>query len=108
MSSGGYYIEDAKNCGLYSHSPRTHKTSYDHAAAASYCVSNGPGAPPQFSNSGVLRMLLELERCYGLGMDALVTVILEHELYCGLGMDALVAARSWNTHVIIVWAWMLW
>ena len=35
-------------------------------------------------------MLLELERDYGLGMDALVTVC------------------SWNTNGIMVWAWMLW
>ena len=35
-------------------------------------------------------MLLEHERCYGLGMDALVTVC------------------SWNTNVTMVWAWMLW
>ena len=36
------------------------------------------------------RMLLEHERCYGLGMDALVTVC------------------SWNTSVVMVWAWLLW
>ena len=37
-----------------------------------------------------LRMLLENDRNYGLGMDALVTVC------------------SWNTNGIMVWAWMLW
>ena len=50
-------------------------------------------------------MLLEHERYYGLGMDALV--IAEHERYYGLGMDALRPACSWNTNVIMVWAWML-
>ena len=91
------------------------------------------------------RMLLEHERNYGLGMDALVTVcpwntngimvwawmlwspyalgtrtelwsghgfsghrmLLEHERNYGLGMDALVTACSWNTNGIMVWAWML-
>ena len=58
-------------------------------------------------------MLLEHERYYGLGMDALVSVcaavlwfghgcsgermLLEHEFYYGLGMDALVSVCSWNT-----------
>ena len=32
----------------------------------------------------------------------------EHERYYGLGMDALVRVCSWNTNVIMVWAWMLW
>ena len=32
----------------------------------------------------------------------------EQERYCGLGMDALVTVYSWNTNVIMVWAWMLW
>ena len=36
------------------------------------------------------RMLLEPARNYGLGMDALVSVC------------------SWNLHVLMVWAWMLW
>ena len=91
-------------------------------------------------------MLLEHERYYGLGTDALVIVcscstnvimvwawmlwsshalgartllwfghgcsghrmLCEHERYCGLGMDALVIVCSWNTNVIVVWAWMLW
>ena len=72
-------------------------------------------------------MLLEHERNYGLGMDALVTVwswntngimlghgcpgnrlVFEHERNYGLGMDALVAVWSWNTNAIMVWAWMLW
>ena len=70
-------------------------------------------------------MLLEHERYYGLGMDALVTVcswntnviivrhgcsshrmLLEHERSYGLGMDALVTVCSWNTNVIMVWAWI--
>ena len=92
------------------------------------------------------RMLLERERNYGLGMDALVSVrswnangimvwawmlwsayalgtrrelwfghgcsgqrmLLEHERNYGLGMDALVSVRSWNANGIMVWAWMLW
>ena len=60
------------------------------------------------------RMLLEHERYYGLGsMDALVIacscdrMLLEHERYYGLGMDALRPVCSWNTNVIMVWAWML-
>ena len=91
-------------------------------------------------------MLLEHERNYGLGMDALVTVcswntigfmvcawmlwspcalgtrtelwfghgcsgqrmLLEHERSYGLGMDALVSVCSRNTNGITVWAWMLW
>ena len=91
-------------------------------------------------------MLLEHERNYGLGMDALDTVcswntdgimvwawmlwilyalgtrtelwfghgcsgycmLLEHERNYGLGMDALDTVCSWNTNRIMVWAWMLW
>ena len=92
------------------------------------------------------RMLLEHERNYDLGMDALVSVcswnkngiivwawmlwsayalgtrtelcfghgcsgqrmLLEHERNYVLGMDALVSVCSWNTNGIMVWAWMLW
>ena len=92
------------------------------------------------------RMLLEHERYHGLGMGALATVcswntnvimvwawahwqpyplgrrtlswfghgrignrmLLEHERYHGLGMGALPTVCSWNTNVIMVWAWMLW
>ena len=72
-------------------------------------------------------MLPKHKRCYGLGMDALVTVALEtrtllwfghgctsnhmlskRERYYGLGMDALVTVCSRNTSVILVWAWMYW
>ena len=72
-------------------------------------------------------MLLEHERNYGFGMDALVTVcswntngsmfrhgcsgdrmLLEHERNYGFGMDALVTVCSWNTNGAIVSAWMLW
>ena len=91
-------------------------------------------------------MLLEQERDYGLGMDALVTIcswnrneimvwawmlwspyalgtgtrlwfghgcsghhmLLEQERDYGLGMDALVTICSWNRNEIMVWAWMLW
>ena len=76
-------------------------------------------------------MLLDYERYYGLGMDALVThicswntnvitrvikgghgysddrVLLEHERYSGVGMDALMTVCSRNTNIIEVWARML-
>ena len=32
----------------------------------------------------------------------------EHERNYGLGMDALIIVCSWNTNVMMVWAWMLW
>ena len=35
-------------------------------------------------------------------------MLLEHERYYGMGMGALVTVCSWNTSVIMVWAWMLW
>ena len=35
-------------------------------------------------------------------------MLLEHERYSSLGMDAPVIVCSWNTNVIMVWAWMLW
>ena len=35
-------------------------------------------------------------------------MLLEHERYYGLGMDALGIVCSWTTNVIMVWAWMLW
>ena len=92
------------------------------------------------------RMLLEHERYHGLGMDALATVcswntnvimvwawahcqpyalgtrtlswfghgrignrmLLEHERYHGLGVGALATVCSWNTNVIMVWAWAHW
>ena len=41
-------------------------------------------------------------RCFGQRM------LREHERYYGSGMDALVSVCSWNTNVIMVWAWMLW
>ena len=54
-------------------------------------------------------MLLEHERYYGLGMDALVTVCSWNANFVMffLGMDAVVTVCSWNTNVIMVWAWML-
>ena len=71
------------------------------------------------------RKLLEHERDYGSGMDALVgarmllederimvwawmlgnRLLLEHERNYGLGLDALVPVCSWNTNGIMV-AWM--
>ena len=35
-------------------------------------------------------------------------MLLEHERNFGLGMDALVSVCSWNTSGIMVWAWMHW
>ena len=35
-------------------------------------------------------------------------MLLEHERKYGLGLDALVTAGAWNTNGIMVWAWMLW
>ena len=35
-------------------------------------------------------------------------MLLEHERNYGVGMDALVIVCSWNTNGIMVWAWMLW
>ena len=35
-------------------------------------------------------------------------MLLEHERNYGLGMDALVSVCSWNTSGIMVWPWMLW
>ena len=35
-------------------------------------------------------------------------MLLEHERYYGLGTDALVIVCCSNTNVIMVWAWMLW
>ena len=35
-------------------------------------------------------------------------MLLEHERYSGLGMDALVTVCSWNTNIVMVWAWVLW
>ena len=73
------------------------------------------------------RVLVDHERYYGVGMDALVTVcswttnvimgwawstghrvLVDHERYYGVGKDALVTVCSWTTNVIMVWAWMHW
>ena len=35
-------------------------------------------------------------------------MLLEHERYYGWGMDALVTVFFWITNGIMVWAWMLW
>ena len=35
-------------------------------------------------------------------------MLLEHERNYALGMDALVTACSWNMNGIMLWAWMLW
>ena len=88
----------------------------------------GPRTELWFGHGGSgHRMLLEHERNYGLGMEALVTVcswtrmelwfghggsghrmLFEHERNYGLGMEALVTVCSWNTNGTMVWAWRLW
>ena len=35
-------------------------------------------------------------------------MLLEHERNYDLGMDALVTVCFWNTNGIMIWAWMLW
>ena len=35
-------------------------------------------------------------------------MLLEHERKYDLGLDALVSGCSWNTNGIMIWAWMLW
>ena len=47
------------------------------------------------------------ELWFGHGCSGL-RMLLEHERNYGLGMDALVSVCSWNPHGIMVWAWMLW
>ena len=49
------------------------------------------------------RMLLEHERYYG---GIACRMLLAHERYYGLDMDALLTVCSWNTNVIMQWAWM--
>ena len=80
----------------------------------------GPGCSGQ-------RMILERERNYGLGMDALVSVcswntngiMVRAWMLCSaydlgtrtelwFGHDALLSVCSWNTNAIMVRAWMLW
>ena len=46
------------------------------------------------------------ELCFGHGCSA-ERMLLEHERYYVFGMDALVSACSWNTNGIMFWAWML-
>ena len=59
------------------------------------------------------RILLEYERNYDLGMDALVTLFswntngIMNERKHSLGMDALVSVVSWNTNGIMIWSWTL-
>ena len=57
-------------------------------------------------------MLLEHERNYGLGMDALVSGCSWKTngimVWDGLGMDALVSVCSGNANGIMVSGWMLW
>ena len=56
-----------------------------------------------------VHMLLEHERFsmfeHGCSNDHMP---LEDERYEGLDMDARMTVCSWNTNVIMVWAWMLW
>ncbi len=52
-------------------------------------------------------MLLEHERNYGLGMDALVSVCSWNTNgIMVLGVAAVVTVRSWKTRGIMVWAWL--
>ena len=45
--------------------------------------------------------------CFGHGCSG-NRMLLEHERYHGLGMDALATLCSWNTNVIMIWAWAQW
>ena len=55
------------------------------------------------------RVLVDHERCYGLGMDALVTVCSwTTNVIMVWGMDARVTVCLWTTNVTMVWAWMHW
>ena len=55
------------------------------------------------------RMLLEHERNYDLGHGCSGNrMLLEHERNYDLGMGALGTVCSWNTNGIMIWAWMLW
>ena len=56
-------------------------------------------------NPGVLQISTLQAHWHGCSGDRM---LLEHERCYGLGMDALVSVCSWNTNVIMVWAWMLW
>ena len=56
-------------------------------------------------NPDVLQISILQAHWYGCSGERM---LLEHERYYGLGMDALVSVCSWNTNVIVVWAWMLW
>ena len=47
------------------------------------------------------------ELWFGPGCSA-QRMLLEHERNYGLGLDALLSVCSWNTNGIMVWAWMLW
>ena len=51
---------------------------------------------------GTRTLLWSRHGCFG------QRTLLEHERYYGYGMDALVSVCSGNMNVIMVWAWMLW
>ena len=51
---------------------------------------------------GTLTLLCFEHGCFGQRM------LSEHERCYGLSMDALVSVCSGNVNVIVVWAWMLW
>ena len=55
----------------------------------------------------VIVIWLQDGRCYGLGMDALVTVLTWTWMFYGLGTDALVLQSRKHENGIIVCAWML-
>ena len=45
--------------------------------------------------------------CFGHGRSG-NRMLWEHERYHALGMDAVATVCSWNTNVIMLWAWMQW
>ena len=48
-----------------------------------------------------------MELCFGHGCSG-HRMLLEHERNYALGMDALVTVCFWNMNGIMLWAWMLW
>ena len=50
---------------------------------------------------------IRMRLCFGYGCSGL-RMLLEYERDYALGMDALVSICSWNTNEIMLWAWMRW
>ena len=70
-----------------------------------------------WNTNGIMAWACMLSSAYALGTRTELwfghgcsghRMLLEHERNYGLGMDALVTVCSWNTNGIMVWAWMLW